>query len=159
VPALLGLEAGGRPGDELAEERIVVEGDVESLLDAAVPADSGSGGQIQPPHRAGGGEEALEGILRGDAAFDGVALEGHLVLAEGERLAGGHPELPLDQVHPRDQLRHRMLHLDAGIHLHEVEFAVLVEELDGARALVVHRLGGPHRRLAHGVALLGREHR
>jgi hypothetical protein len=41
-----------------------------------------------------------------------------------------------DQIDPGDRLGDRMLHLQAGVHLDEVELAVLVEELDGARAAI-----------------------
>ena len=49
--------------------------------------------------------------------------------------AGRHDELPFDQVLAGDHLGHGMLDLQAGVHLHEVEGAVLVgDELDGAGA-------------------------
>jgi hypothetical protein len=44
--------------------------------------------------------------------------------------AGGDPDLLIDQVDAGDRLRDRMLDLQAGVHLDEVELAVLVEELD-----------------------------
>ena len=51
---------------------------------------------------------------------------------------------------PGDHLRHRMLDLQPRVHLHEVEAAVLVgDELDGARALVVHRARRRDGGLAH----------
>ena len=51
-----------------------------------------------------------------------------------ERLAGGDLDLRPHEVDPGDHLGHRMLDLQAGIHLDEVELAVLVQELDGAGA-------------------------
>ena len=48
-------------------------------------------------------------------------------------LARGNQDLALHQVDAGDELRNRMLHLDARVHLDEVEVAVLVhQELDGA---------------------------
>ena len=45
-----------------------------------------------------------------------------------------------------------------GVHFHEVELAILVEqELDGAGIFVVDSLGGEHAKLAHVCALLIRE--
>ena len=58
--------------------------------------------------------------------------------------AVGDADLLEDEVDVGDHLGHRMLDLDAGVHLDEVELAVLVEELDGADAEIVelaHRLG------------------
>ena len=79
-----------------------------------------------------------------------VALD--VVLGEAEGLARGHPELPLDQVEPGDELGHRVLDLEAGVHLQEEELPVLVEELDGAGVDVAAGLGHLDGRLAHGPA-------
>ena len=51
-------------------------------------------------------------------------------------------QLRLHQVDAGDQLGHRMLHLDARVHLDEVELVVLVEELERAGAAVADRLAG-----------------
>ena len=42
-------------------------------------------------------------------------------LREGQPLSGGDADLPLHQVQPGDQLGDRVLHLQAGVHLQEVE--------------------------------------
>ena len=58
--------------------------------------------------------------------------------------AGGDADLLEDQVDAGDHLGHRMLDLNARVHFDEIEFAVLVEELDGADAEILHlahRLG------------------
>ena len=71
---------------------------------------------------------------------------------ERQRLAGGHADLGLDQVDAGDHFRHRMLHLDAGVHLDEVEVALPVDdELDRAGVGVVGGLDQPHGRVAHGL--------
>ena len=44
-----------------------------------------------------------------------------LLLAQRQRLAGGDAQLPLDQIEAGDHLGHRMLDLEPGIHLDEVE--------------------------------------
>ena len=50
-------------------------------------------------------------------------------------LPGCDPDLLPDDVDPRDHLAHRMLHLDPGVHLHEIEVpSVVGQELQGARA-------------------------
>jgi hypothetical protein len=48
----------------------------------------------------------------------------------------------LHDVDAGDQLGHRMLDLDAGVHLDEVELAVLVEELEGAGAAIADLAAG-----------------
>jgi hypothetical protein len=58
-----------------------------------------------------------------------------------ETFSGGHPELKLDEIVTGHLFRYRMLDLDAGVHLHEVEVLVLVDkELDGTGVLVVDGL-------------------
>ena len=44
--------------------------------------------------------------------------------AQRQRLAGGDAQLPFDQVEAGDHLGHRMLDLQAGVHLHEIEGVV-----------------------------------
>ena len=64
-------------------------------------------------------------------------------------VAGGGADLLEDQVDVGDHLGHRMLDLDARVHLDEIELAVLVQELDGADAEIfdlAHRLGDASRR-------------
>ena len=88
-----------------------------------------------------------------------------ILLPAGQRLAGGDAQLPLDQILAGDHLGHRMLDLEARVHLHEVEGAALVDdELDRARADIADGLGGrdggcahlgaPRRRHAGGRRLL-----
>jgi hypothetical protein len=52
--------------------------------------------------------------------------------AQRQRLAGGHAQLPLDQVEPGDHLGDRVLHLQPRVHLHEVEAQVAVVGLGSA---------------------------
>ena len=50
-----------------------------------------------------------------------------------------------------------MLHLDAGVHLHEVEGVSVHQELHGARALIAHGLRRPDGGFPHGLAQRGAE--
>ena len=81
-------------------------------------------------------------------------------LRQRQRLAGGDAQLPLDQVQPGDGLGDRMLDLQPGVHLHEVEAQVAVaellgDELDRAGADIADRLRRRHRGRAHLGAALG----
>src|SRR5262245_4241777 len=78
----------------------------------------------------------LVGILRVDAAFDGMAAELHVALPDAQPLPGRDPDLELHDVHARHELGHRVLHLQARVYLDEVELALVVEELEGAGTLV-----------------------
>ena len=75
-------------------------------------------------------------------------MELHVVLRELEIAAGGDADLLDDEVDVGDRLGHRMLDLDAGVHLDEVELAVLVQELDRADAEIFELA----HRLRHGLA-------
>src|SRR5215467_650729 len=63
-----------------------------------------------------------------------MAAELDILLPHRQFLSGCDADLLLDDVDTRDHLGHRVLDLDAGVHLDEVELAVLVEVLEGARS-------------------------
>ena len=70
------------------------------------------------------------------------------VALEADRLAGGHPDLLLHQVEAGDHLGHRVLDLDPGVHLHEVELSRRCRAgTRGAGADVADVGGQRHRRL------------
>ncbi len=104
------------------------------------------------------GDEVVQRVFRGDPALDRMAAQLHPGLV-GHTRGFGDGAAFLDQdlgrhdVDARHLLGHGMLDLDAGVHLDEVELARLhvLQELDGARAFVVHR---PRDRHAHGADLL-----
>ncbi len=89
-----------------------------------------------------------------------MAGDAQFVLPQRQRLAGGHAQLPLHQIQPGDGLGDRVLHLQPGVHFHEVEAQVAVvhlfgDELHRAGAHITHRLGGRHRGGTHLGAALG----
>ncbi len=103
--------------------------------------------------------EPVIGILGVDPALDGMPTDLYSV-GQRKRLTGRDAELFLDQIVPRDLLRHRVLYLDARIHLQEVEASIAIEQkLHGAGADVADRLHAPHRRRAHLSPQLRIEHR
>ena len=72
-----------------------------------------------------------------DPAFDGVTAQHDVGLGQGHRLAGGDPDLLADEIDAADHLADRVFDLQARVHLDEMKFAVLVQELDGADAAIV----------------------
>ena len=76
------------------------------------------------------------GILGVDPAFDRVAAPHDVALPEAQLLAGGDADLLLHDVDAGDHLGHRVLDLDARVHLDEEELVVLVQELERAGAAV-----------------------
>ncbi len=138
------------PGDELAEERVVEQTHVTADLDAAIPADSGPGGDAQvfdTPRRR---QKIIGGILTGDAALDRVSSRGERTARQGGRLATGNAQLFAHQIHAVDQLGHGVLDLNAGVHLQKEESATGVEQkLDRAGSQVPDRARGLDRGFAH----------
>ena len=53
---------------------------------------------------------------------------GDVGLGKSKRFAGRDEQHLLDEVDAGDRFGHRVLHLDARVHLHEVEVALLVEQ-------------------------------
>ena len=82
-------------------------------------------------------------------------LQHDVVLRERQLLAGGDHQLLAHQVDAGDHLGDRMLDLDAGVHLDEVEAAVLVQELERAGAAIADADAGLDADLADLGALLG----
>ena len=77
----------------------------------------------------------------------------HVLLLKAQRLAGRDADLLLDEVEIRDRLGDWVLHLDPGVHLHEVEVLILIQkELDGSRVLIAHGLRRAHCNLAHALS-------
>ena len=92
---------------------------------------------IRPGRRA----KIVVGVFGVDPALDRMAADDDVLLAERQRLAGGDPDLLLDQVDAGDHLGDGVLDLDPGVDLDEVEVVVGVDqELAGAGVDVA---GGP----------------
>ena len=102
------------------------------------------------PHTAGVGVELL--VFRAQAHLDGVALQPDLILRQRQRLATRHADLPLDQVQPGQRLGHRVLDLQPGVHLHQIEVRPVQQELHRARAHVAGRSRQRHGALAQALA-------
>src|SRR5690606_41687316 len=112
-------------------EAVVVGRDGVARVDAGVDPDPEAAGRmvrLDAPRRRPEGDR----VLRIDAALDGMAVELDVALFGPQFAAGGDPYLLLDEVGAGDHLGDRMLDLEAGVHLDEVELAVLVQELDGS---------------------------
>ena len=98
---------------------------------------------------AGGRQEVVERIFRGDATLDGVAARLQRAGVHPQGLALGDAQLLAYDVHAVHQLGDGVLDLESRVHLEEVELSGRGEqELDGAGAEVAHRAGGGGRRLA-----------
>ena len=93
----------------------------------------------------------LVGVFRVDSALDRVAFDMDIALDKRQALASRNHDLGSHNVNARDPFRHRMLDLDAGIHLDKIKLAVFVEKLKGSRAAVTELLDGGHTAFANSL--------
>ena len=68
-----------------------------------------------------------------------MSPDAQILLHKRHPLPGSDPDLFVDKINAVDGLGDRMLHLQPGVHLDEMELSVLMEELDGSCAGVGHR--------------------
>ena len=121
--------------DELGYEAVIVRRHHRSGEEGGIHPDTGSAGGMVFAHPPGRRHEGRR-VLRIDPAFDGMAVEAHRRLRDGQRRPGRNAQLLPDQVDPGDLLGHRVFDLEAGVHLDEMEAAAVEEEFEGAHAAV-----------------------
>src|SRR6266581_516531 len=141
------LVTGIAAGNHLADHRIVMRRHRVPLIDVRIDPDAGAAGRMvggDAPRR----RREFEGILGIDPAFDGMPLGLDVALPEPQLFAGGDADLGLDDVDAGSLLGDRVLDLDPGVHLDEIELVVLVEELEGAGAAIVDLAAGLRAALA-----------
>ncbi len=140
--------------DQLGNHGIVERRNLRARLHAGIDPQPLQLRRLEHSDRPGRRNEPLGRILRTQPRFDGVTGEFDLVLRQRQRFSRSDAQLPLHQIEARDQLRHRMLDLQARVHLDEVpgrrrrQIAALHQELDRARPLVADRLGAGDSRAA-----------
>ena len=153
-------------GGHLHQQRVEVGRDDGAREGGAgVEADAHAAGGPVGRHPAVVGEEAILGILGGDAALERRPHRAdRLLVAEadlrvGELVALGDEQLSPHDVDAGDLLGDRVLHLDPGVHLDEVETARvgIHEKLDGAGVFIAGSAADGDRRLADRVARGGVE--
>ena len=153
-----GLLTVGAVDDQLADHGIVERRNLVALISRGIHAHAGTARQMQGHQRARTGRKVSRRILRVDAALDGVTADGQILLLKGQRLACRHAKLLADQINAGDLLGDRVLDLNAGVHLAEVEIAVVIDqEFDRTRVAVADALCQRNSRRGHLLAQLGRD--
>ena len=144
--------------NELADQAVVIRRDRIALVSAAIDTHAKAARWVPIGDFAGRGPEGLR-VFSANPALDGVAGQHDVFLGKVERRARCDANLFEHEVQPRDHLGHRMLNLQAGVHLDEIEFPVFKQEFDRARAPVFDLAHGIGNRLADFLALGGVEGR
>ena len=144
----------GSIGDEFGDHRVVIHGNFTALEHASVHTHMVIFRRWAVVHEATSRwQEVTEWILGIDAGFNGPAVDAHVSLGNWQFIAIGHTDHEFHQVDTGYQFSHRVFHLETGVHLQEIEVALVVDnELHGAGRLVVHRLRQGDRLLAHLLA-------
>ena len=142
-----------RMRDQLGHQRIEGDRDLRPRFDAAVDPHVHARRRQPVEQSPAGRQKAVRGIFRVQARLDGMSAEAHVLLAEAEGVPLGDQDLLAHQIDARHRLGDRVLHLNARVHLEEIEAPVGVEqELDGPRALVPDRPRRRERRLGQPLA-------
>src|SRR5215218_9795300 len=138
--------------DDLGNHRVVVWRHGIARVDVSVQPNAVAARRMEGDDPARGRLEVAVGIFRVHATLDHVAAQRRQLL-HAERESGRDANLLLHEVHAGEHLRDGMLHLNAGVHLHEVKRPVLVEQhLDRAGADVLDRLRTRHGGITHPLA-------
>src|SRR5215216_1568959 len=93
------------PDDQLRQHGIVMQSDLASCLDPAVPPHAGAGGDVEILHTTGGRQESVRWIFARDPALDRPTSWRDRLLAERKLFTRGDSKLPLHEVDPGDELR------------------------------------------------------
>lgn len=129
--------AGFGLGDEFGDEGVVIGGDDVAGVGMGIYANAVPFRAVEGFDFAGAWSEVIRGIFGVDAAFDDVHFGRWKSVFAFDLLAGGDEDLFFDEVEVEEFFGHGVFYLDAGIHFHEIEVAVFVEEeFDGAEAFV-----------------------
>ena len=146
--------------NQLAQHAVVVRRHHTARVQMAVQTNPRPPGRRVERHTPRRRRKATRGILRVQTHLNGVTRHPDVILAQPQRLAQRNPYLHLHQIHARHHLRHRMLHLNARVHLHEAEPPLPIQQiLNRTRATVVDAARRTNRRRAHLRAKLRRERR
>src|SRR5436190_3323133 len=147
--------AGFGEADEFCEHGIEAESDLAAAGDAGVDAHAGAGRLAVVREGAALREEAIVGVFGVDAHLDRVSALLQVALLPRQRLAGCDCKLRAHEIDVGDELRDRMLDLQARVHFEEVEVVVRRDdEFDGAGVAIVDACGCRDRGLRHPLAQL-----
>ncbi len=113
----------GAGDDQLGQQGIELRRHNGAGADPGVQADTGSGRAAERGNGPGRREESPAHVLGVKPKFEGVATRLGIG-GETQRLAGGNPELLLDQIDAGGLLGDGVLHLQARVHLEERDGAV-----------------------------------
>ena len=152
--------AAGGGGDDFGDHRIVIRWNRVTGVGVGVDADASPAWRVVEADVARAGLEIFLWILGVDSALNGMTARLGLNDIATQMLTSSDLDLLLHEIASVDLFGDGVLHLDAGVHFHEVEIPVIVHKiLDGAGVCVADALAEVDRCIAHFFAKLGRHQR
>ena len=139
-----------RMDDQLRQHGIIVGRHCIAAVNSRIDTDALSSRQIHICDRSRRRTEVLLRIFRIDPALNGMPRDMDVFLSITQSLSVRNTDLFLDQVNACHPFGDRMLHLDPGIHLHEIKISVLLQkELNRPGICIMSRFCRLHCRLSH----------
>ena len=114
-------------GNQLSNHWVIVHADLTAFTDPGIyPHGCRLRWRAKTQQTPARGYEPPERVLCINPGFDGPAADPHIILGQCQRLTGGNTQHPLNQIDTGDQFGHRVLYLQARIHLQKIEVTRIV---------------------------------
>ncbi len=141
-----GLRSRHPSGDQFGDHRIVEHRDLTALEDTGIHPNMCIFRRSLIAHQpADGRHEIAQRVFRIDPRLDRPSRQRYVCLRNRQFLSGRTSYHQFHEIEPRHIFRHRMLHLQAGIHFEKEEVSLGIDnELDSTGGAVIHRLCQSH---------------
>ena len=138
------------PTTELCNHRIIMQRNLKSRISRTVQTDITSFGSFTNGYHPGRRHEVILGIFGINATFNGSSPELDIFLPVRQTVAGSYQYHVAYQIDPGTLFRHRMFHLQAGIHFQKIKILVFIHhELQRSGTVIINPLTGLHCNLQH----------
>src|SRR5215472_8643952 len=155
-----GFFAAVAPGDQLAEQWIVVHRYGPAFIDAFIEADAGPGWRVTRNNLSGRRKEIMVGVFGVEAHFHGVTAGSDGLPGKRQPVAGGDGDLEFYQVQAGDLFGDGMLDLKARVDFEKVEIEIGVDKKFHRTGVgVASGTSEAHRGFAHPAAKFRSNHR
>src|SRR3989338_5301723 len=143
-----------RPNGELGAHGVKIRRNFIVAVHGCIDTHAGAARRVVTGDLAKTRQETVLGVFRIDAELHGVAAEPDIFLFVLQLKAVGDANLLLYDVDARNGFRYGVFNLYAGVHFHEIEIIVLVEqEFDGTRIFIANGTASLNAQIADVFAL------
>src|SRR3990167_1968238 len=139
--------------NDFSNQGVIIRRDFVAAVNVRVHADARAAWRMEISDRAWRwGKGAW--VFCVDTALNGMSANGNVLLCVSQFFPACNPQLFFHQVNARHQFRNGVLNLNARIHFNEVKVFVLIKELNGAHAAIMHVAASRRTQFANFGALL-----